>query len=386
MSEVVFILGAGASAHTGAPIMKDFFNTVCDLYDDKLINDEDKEAFELIREAKRNLERILAKVKLDITNLETIFSLIEMGRLIGVFPGNTPIDKLHKAIQRVIVRTIELKTKCYHKPSTDDAYDLLAQEITLLEERRKPSCSSILTFNYDVAIDFALERRVGAINYCLHEKKGTSPGGYKLLKLHGSFNWAKYKKNDEGGVIPISIKRFVNEYCPLREEPIILRADSPVSERIRYINTFQIDIGSKINRLKANYYPGIEANLLDDFPLIVPPTWSKTEYHTILKNVWSQAANEISGAKYIIVIGYSLPPSDLFFQYLLALGMLDIHRIKSFWVIDPMDKSINRYKEFIGGPIEEMFRESPQVFDHFVVEHIHHFLEANHLIEAGAVR
>ena len=113
MSEVVFILGAGASAHTGAPIMKDFFNTVCDLYDDKLINDKDKEAFELIREAKRNLERILAKVKLDITNLETIFSLIEMGRLIGVFPGNTPIDKLHKAIQRVIVRTIELKTKWF---------------------------------------------------------------------------------------------------------------------------------------------------------------------------------------------------------------------------------------------------------------------------------
>jgi len=386
MSEVVFILGAGASAHTGAPVMKDFFSTVCDLYEDGLISDEDQKAFKLIREAKRDLERILVKVDLDLNNLETIFSLIEMGRLIGVFPGNTPIDKLHKAIQRVIVRTIELKTICQHKPDNGDAYDLLTREIKLLGSPRGCLRSSILTFNYDVAIDLALERQVGAIDYCLQEKRGVSPGGYKLLKLHGSFNWAKYKKNDESGVIPISTKRFVSEYCPQREEPIIFTANSPVSERIRYINTFQIDVGSKINGLKANFYPGIEANLIDDSPLIVPPTWSKTEYHTILRNVWSQAAKEISGAKHIIIIGYSLPPSDLFFQYLLALGMLDIHRIKSFWVIDRASETIQRYKDFIGEPIKAAFQESSQAFDHFVVEHIHQFLKANHLIESGAVR
>jgi len=224
---------------------------------------------------------------------------------------------------------------------------------------------------------------LGAIDYCLHEKQGPSPGGYKLLKLHGSFNWAKYMKNDKGEVIPISVKRFVNEYCPPREEPIILTANSPVSERIRYKNAFQVDVGSKINTLKANYYSGIEANLLDDSPLIVPPTWSKTEYHTILKNVWAQAAREISGAKYIIVIGYSLPPSDLFFQYLLALGMLNISRLKSFWVVDRDEKTVARYKDFIGEPIRERLRVSPQAFDHFVVEEFHHFLKANNLIESG---
>ncbi len=383
MSEVVFILGAGASAHTGAPVMSAFFNTVCDLYEDGKISVEDKEAFSLIRDAKRDLERILVKVDLDLHNLETLFSLIEMGRLIGVFPGSIPIEILHKAIQRVIVRTIELKTNCYFVPCDDDAYCLLLRELKSLWGQRNIWRSSIITFNYDVAIDLAVERNVGAIDYCLHEKPDNSPCGYKLLKLHGSFNWAKYKENNQSGVIPVSVNRFVNEYFQQREErKMITTADLPIKVADRLNNTFQIDVGSKINRLRANFYSGYEVDLLDDSPLIVPPTWSKTEYHTILKSVWAQAAKEISEAKYIIIIGYSLPPSDLFFQYLLALGMLDIHRIKAFWVIDPAEATIKRYREFIGDPIKAAFRESPQAFNHFAVKQIHQFFESNGLIES----
>jgi len=380
MSEVVFILGAGASAHTGAPVMEEFYNKVCDLYEDGLTSKEDNEAFELIMQAKEDLERILVKVNLHLNNLETIFSLIEMGKLIDIFPGHISIDKLHEAIQRVIVRTIELKTNCYYKPNSADVYNLLAWEIKFLEEQRKPSCSSILTFNYDVAIDLALERLIGGINYCLHEKQGSSAGGFKLLKLHGSFNWAKHKKNDQGGVIPISTKRFVNEYYPPpQEKTFITTRDIPIQKQT-VKTTFQIDIGSRIDKLNPDFYSGCEVSLIDNSPLIVPPTWSKTEYHTILRNVWAQAAKEISEAKYIIIIGYSFK-DDLFFQYLLALGMLNIHRIKSFWVIDKEPETIERYKKFIGSPIKDIFRESPQQFDRFVVEHIHQFLQLNKLIK-----
>jgi hypothetical protein len=383
MSEVVFILGAGASAHTGAPIMKDFYNKVCDLYDDEVTSKEDKEAFKLIIQAKEDLERILVKVDLDLNNLETIFSLIEMGKLIDIFPGHISIDKLHEAIQRVIVRTIELSTSYYYKPNSADAYYLLASEIKFLEEQRKPSRSSVLTFNYDVAMDLALERLVEGINYCLHEKQGSSAGGFKLLKLHGSFNWAKHKKNGQGGVIPISPKRFFNEYYPPppQEKTFITTRDLPIQKQT-VKTTFQIDIGSRINKLKPDFYSGCEVSLIDNSPLIVPPTWSKTEYHTILRNVWAQAAKEISEAKYIIIIGYSFPKSDLFFKYLFALGMLNIHRIKSFWVIDINEDTINGYKEFIGSPIKkEIFRESRQQFDRFVVEQIHQFFQWNKLIK-----
>jgi hypothetical protein len=385
MSDIVFVLGAGASAHTGAPIMKEFFNVVCDLYDDELISAEDKEAFKLIIDAKADLERILAKVAFDLNNLETLFSLIEMGKLINIFPGNIPVDKLHGAIQRVIVRTIELRTECQYKPDNTDAYDLLAQDIVLLEEQKRSISSSILTFNYDVAIDLAIERRVAPIDYCLHEKQGGVLSDFKLLKLHGSFNWAKYKKDERGDVIPIPIKTFVEEYCPPSFDvkivnPIDLSAEDVTKK------TFQIDIGSRINKLKPHFYSGYDPSLLDAFPLIVPPTWSKTEYHKILQNVWAQAAREISTAKYIFVIGYSLPKSDLFFQYLLALGMLSISRIKSFWVVDVAEDTIKRFGEFLGDPIKGVFNSLGQRFDHFAMEHIHQFFEFNKLIPSGVGR
>ena len=379
MSEFVFILGAGASAHTGAPLMKDFFSTVCDLYEDHLISDEDREAFKLVIEAKQALERILVKVELQLDNMETLFSLIEMGRLINYFPGNTPVEKLHKAIQKVIVRTIELKTTCHYRLASADAYDMLLREIKALWGQRGLWNSSILTFNYDLAIDYAVERNAGAIDYCLQEKQDTSPRGFKLLKLHGSFNWAKLRKDDKVEVIPIPVSSYINEYCPAPPElERITTADLPLK---KVATTFHIDIGSKINKLKPKLYKEYDASAFDDFPLIVPPTWSKTEYHTILRNVGSQAAKEIAGAKYIFIIGYSMPPSDLFFQHLLALGTLNITRIKSFWVVDTSDEIIARYKKLIRMASEETFRELGQAFDHFAVEHIHNYLKIKNLVQ-----
>jgi hypothetical protein len=373
MSEFVFILGAGASAHTGAPVMKDFFSTLYDLHAYNQINKEDREAFELIIQARQDLERISVKVDLPIDNMETLFSLIEMGRLIGSFPGMTPVETLHKAIQRVIVRTIELKTICHHVPGDYDAYDLLLKEIKALWGQRGVPRSSIITFNYDLAIDRAVERNMGAIDYCLKEPQDSAHHGFKLLKLHGSFNWAKASKGDKVEVVPISVTNYVNEYSPAPPiRNIITAADLPIKKEKA---DFCIEIGSRINKLKQGLYAGYNSNEFDEFPLIVPPTWSKTEYHPILKSVWAQAAREIAGARYIFVIGYSMPSSDLFFQHLLALSALNIASLKVLWIIDRDQGVIDKYKELIRMASDETFRSSPQDFTKFAVEHIHNYLK-----------
>lgn len=353
--------------------MKDFFSTLYDLHAYNLISKEDKEAFELIIQARQDLERISVKVDLAIDNMETLFSLIEMGRLIGSFPGTTPVETLHKAIQRVIVRTIELKTICHHVPVDYDAYDLLTKEIRALGGQRGVPRSSIITFNYDLAIDKAVEQNMGAIDYCLQEKQDNSHRGFKLLKLHGSFNWAKTRKGEGVDVVPISVTEYINEYSPAPSiRKVITTADLPLKQENA---DYCIDIGSKINRLKQSFHAGYNSNEFDEFPLIVPPTWSKTEYHPILKNVWSQAAKEIAGARYIFVIGYSLPASDLFFQHLLALSSLNIASLKVFWVIDRDQKIIDKYKELIRMASEETFHVSVQAFDKFAVEHIRNYLK-----------
>jgi hypothetical protein len=57
-------------------------------------------------------------------------------------------------------------------------------------------------------------------------------------------------------------------------------------------------------------------------PLIIPPTWSKSvNTAPALKSVWKQAIEELRTAFQLIVIGYSMPTTDTFFQYLLTLGL-----------------------------------------------------------------
>jgi hypothetical protein len=55
--------------------------------------------------------------------------------------------------------------------------------------------------------------------------------------------------------------------------------------------------------------------------LIVPPTWNKEEYRDLLNSVWKSAANEIAAAQRLVIVGYSMPETDKFFQYLLALSL-----------------------------------------------------------------
>jgi len=50
-------------------------------------------------------------------------------------------------------------------------------------------------------------------------------------------------------------------------------------------------------------------------PVIVPPTWNKTQNAPSIATVWREAANQLSDAENIFVSGYSLPQTDEFFKH-----------------------------------------------------------------------
>jgi hypothetical protein len=53
-------------------------------------------------------------------------------------------------------------------------------------------------------------------------------------------------------------------------------------------------------------------------PFIVPPTWDKGSGNQAISEIWAAAHRELAQAHPWIIIGYSAPPSDRFFQYLLG--------------------------------------------------------------------
>ncbi len=69
-------------------------------------------------------------------------------------------------------------------------------------------------------------------------------------------------------------------------------------------------------------------------PLLVPPSWDKSEYRKIILPIWKSAVAELQAATRICIIGYSMPESDAFFQYLITLALAANHQLERLIVVD----------------------------------------------------
>ena len=93
-------------------------------------------------------------------------------------------------------------------------------------------------------------------------------------------------------------------------------------------------------------------------PLLSPPTWSKAIGKTPLARVWSAAIHEIQTAFQIAVIGYSMPLTDTFFQYLLTLGPQTNPTLNRVVVVnsDECEEFKNIYKRIFSRSLDDRRR------------------------------
>lgn len=348
MSEIVFILGAGASKAAGAPLMPDFLDKADALHKAGKV-DQFKSDFDRVFDAISALQRVHSKAELDLDNIESVFAAFEMGRLLNTLPSvpNDEIGSLLVSIRRLIFKTLE-KTVIYPvrdgRIHPNEVYDSFAILVDALNQGGRQNRCSIITFNYDLALDHALFWRHHSVDYCLSETR--EPGYVSLMKLHGSLNWATCSKCGE--TIPWPIRGFFEKF------------QFPVLEDIEFVH---LDLASQ---LSASGLKHCEQDVKPD-PVLVPPTWNKTEYHQNLSKVWSRAAAELSDAENIFVSGYSLPETDLFFRYLYALGSVGRTRIKRFWVFDPDEHNVRpRFEDLIGPGVRDRFRFARESFSHAI--------------------
>jgi len=316
MSEIVFILGAGASKHTGAPLMNDFLSKADGLRNSPHISDFIQD-FNKVFDAISKLQIAHSKSSLDLDNIESVFAVFEMAKLINKFPemSTDEIESLIISIKRLILRTLDL-TVNYNMINgqvvRNTIYDAFAKLIEDLSLKLNKSCT-IITFNYDIALDYALESIKPPANYCISDIKDNNKYT-PYIKLHGSLNWFK---------------------CSVCEELVPWKIID-ITQSVAYIvendkSHYKIPIG---NYLPPPNLTHCEQKVLPE-PFIVPPTWNKSISHKNISKVWGRAAKELENAEQIIVSGYSLPESDYFFRYLFALGTIGQKRIKRIWVFDP---------------------------------------------------
>jgi hypothetical protein len=324
VSEIVFILGAGASRNAGAPLIADFLDKADRLRKSGKVN-EFKPHFDRVFDAISQLQAIQAKAHLDLYNIESVFAAFEMGKLIGKLPGikSEEIESLLESIRWLILKTLQETVK-YPKRSghiyPDDSYRRFAELVSELNSTGNQDKCSIITFNYDVALDYALRHGNQEVDYCFFKRK--MPGQVSLMKLHGSVNWARCSKCR--AVIPRDILTFVGE-CDFTG----VGSGGPV----------RLPLVSQLWAAESKCGCGGD---IEPIPVIVPPTWNKTQAQQGLSGVWARAGTELSDAENIFVSGYSLTETDLFFRYLFAIGAVGKSMIKRFWVFDPDEKGLVR--------------------------------------------
>jgi hypothetical protein len=347
----VYVLGAGFSALAGAPLIHDFIDRSRSYFDDPSSSLEraERDHFERFLAFKQRMSQTREKVRIDLDNIEQLFGLVEISQRLEFETRATRDSTVY-----VIAKTLELATrgqmlsrigfdtnpKCNKEwkpiPRFEVAqgyvpvaymagiYDFFAAATTgLLDDPKLPPsrANSFITFNYDLVLDDAL-RRVGVTaEYHLPPEltllEDSSPSGQRcsVLKLHGSTNW---------GICVNCGKQVV----VLGEK--VTASPAEFSER-------------RCSNCKEQQFQ----------PLLIPPSWDKSEYRQIMKPIWTEAVEQLKHAARICVIGYSMPEADAFFKYLLALALSENHNLYKLIVVDKNPQIAARYENLL----DQTFRE-----------------------------
>ena len=341
MAKTVFIFGAGASAKSGAPVMATFLKAAEDLYYSGTLGQEQVH-FDRVFKALVGLRQVHSKARLDTDNIEEIYTAFEMGKLLQKLPGTDieKIDELIASLQRVIALTIErtqkFKSTGGHK--VPEPYEKLAPILQSLRANKEAKPYALLTFNYDLALESLCAMENTKYDYCLNGE--CEAGKVPLLKLHGSLNW-----HANGAEIQCVDFKDLNPFWPAGQES-------------QYLSVL----------------PCLSLKRADSTPFIVPPALAKTEGQAKIGKVWRVAAQELSEAERIVVIGYSIPSTDTFFRHLFALGTVGDRSLRTAVMVNNDGPAQARFKQLLA--------ESPRASAKPVEITFEHALNNNALLNA----
>lgn len=323
----VYILGAGFSRDAGLPLISNFLDKMRDSHAFLREKGYDREADAVERVLAFRLQAASSafRVRLDVENIEELFSLA------SAMPANSMATDVIYAIMGTLYYSVygsislrDKQTFADLKPGVtapgkwkrrEDAQyvpqanilpcyaELYTLYVAILlghfSEPRPERLNTIITFNYDLIVEGALQvlglgtdygfgNKI-SVQYDLKSRAALVPPGLpkvSLLKLHGSSNWVASPTKGGG------------------------------NQELQVFRTYA------------------EGRKSGNAPLIVPPTWRKT-FGDVLGSVWDKAVEAISAATRVVIIGFSAPRTDAHFKYLLAAGLQSNISLRQVDVVSP---------------------------------------------------
>ena len=349
-NKIVYLLGAGFSVEANAPSQEKLVSKIFETHKNNPTVFKPKK----IDEFKRFLNTTL-NIPEDLQEtipLEDIFTPLDSCIANNISFKNLNVDTL-KQKRQLIFELIGLTLQKILDDSDKNYINDFAKYLVCKSKERirhnyrNSDPVSVISTNWDILLDNSIHNEIqrsselGVVDYCCYVssynkhddtvKPGLEilgKGGYnvKLLKLHGSLNWLQCPKCQRI-YVDFNAKIAMNPFANI---------DSP---RCRHCD----DNFGKYNSHNLN------ANL-------IMPTFLKDLSNPQYKIIWQNAGIELSEAKKIVFIGYSLPQADFEMRQLLSRMVDKKTEIEVVNWKDPSepkvyDNLINNYKQFFGREI-----------------------------------
>jgi len=345
MSDNILILGAGASYDADIPLMNGFMQTIWELavrskYKNKPIKAEDKALFSKAIEIRDELDRYHGRANFDDRNIEDILSILTFNLIEGKKKDKDKLDIMVKAISKMIDITCNVE-----HPGTFDIAISNGPDIYRKFWQALFSCFStgktfptIITFNYDLVLERSLLQVLINKYYSNRNRPPfnsiTIKYYYDLIRdINFNIKYAQYHTNETFGTEPGTI----------------LEKTDNVNEKNLIIEILKLH-GSINFPTKKEEHDNFNIASSIENPFILPPIYNKN-YQQYGNKIWKSALERLREAKNIVIIGYSLPQTDIYIQYFFKAALGPNLNLNNIFVFDPIlynkdDSSLEMKKRY----------------------------------------
>lgn len=360
---VVFLLGAGASAEHGPPVMREFMRFARHRYFDHRADSKGRpltsggwtldleDRYRTMLRFHEDCERSSSKLLRDWNNVEELYTQADLCRL-AAWPNREIANDICDAIAWVLWDV--------YRVAGNQALGALRGVCKRVEAAQlKPV---VITTNYDLIAETALSMAPdGRLESGCHTYPGfgrehgasgcirvvdelpRKPSEYfdatPVIKLHGSVNWFRAEFSD-------SRRPDAGTFWCAGPGPIA--DDHQATKRDQGLETL-----AQFHGKLAEHLNNPEILLA---PEIVPPMLGKSSMRQIIECQWRCAIDAIRRAEQIWVVGYSFPTTDAFMQRLLHEGLAANRGLDWFVVADIQDESA--WDARLGSMLNPVMRET----------------------------
>ena len=327
----VYILGAGFSADAGLPTIATFMRVLRDAGEhyEKVGDRRSAGAIGRVLEYRLRAAGAAYRCMVDPDNIEDLFSLIDTEE------NGAPSTEIQESIRQAIAATMEFARLSYirnpqeirlsvqNAPGAQNTlfgravkdnadwrtlhlYEAYLAALTgMLYEPVPGRHDTIISFNYDTLVEDALINLKRPYSYGFHGDQYCTDENDDKFVICGE-DLPDELRRDEGGNGAVAV----------------LKLHGSVNWGLRYFPSRKKRELQYDQLLLCRSFADLMASGADRV-FVEPPTWRKGygSQGRGMATIWAKALQALQTASRIIVIGYSLPLTDVHFRYLLAAGL-----------------------------------------------------------------